>query len=698
MKRWAVPAVPFVVSLCLSGVTVGKHPYWQDSGLYLTALKELGVLYPPGFALYEFLCFLWAKVLFFVDFTLAVHLFSSFCAALTAGTLAIATRDVLRSRGRIFRVTEEDPGELADLSGMVAGIALACGFTFWSTAIYAKGYTFYYLILSLLLWAMIRADGSGKPRDFAIVAVLIGLAWQAHPSSALAGFALILFVGVHGRSLGWKAGLGCVGLAAVSALGPSLVLLPWIASREPWLMMGRPNGVGEAFKYLTARRFLAAPGVFGLDASRVSSFGIYFWEELLGVGALLLLMGLVELARRGRWILWGMLAWLLPYAAITILFKMEGQHDCWFVAAWMPLYLALGVGAFQIGRAAGAHARPILLALALAGTSWAVLFNLQDVTQRDYVLAEAYGRALLEPVDRDAILLLGGDDATGIVGYLQRVRGERPDVLMVTSNFLYSDVAGNWYDEILLRRHPFLRAPDYASLNARFSEHRKKDLATAAFLNANAGCGRPLFCEQIVPLELIRPDYTLVPAGATWKLLPQGAAAVLDRRYWKFPIEPEQMPSRLRRARGQKVKWTAAALEVEPERYEERLSFLIVMARLHLAMALTERGDYLPAANLCGSILALDSKYWSAPEVVHHYAISLHAAGDSAKAEPALRRSAEISVIPRSRATASFYLGEIARKRGNEAEALRCFGQSLSTPGLDDATRREIESRLKQRN
>ena len=81
MKRWIVPGIPFLFSLSLSLATVGSHPYWQDSGLYLMGVKELGLLYPPGFGLYLVLCKLWTVLLFFLDFTLAVHLFSSLCAA-----------------------------------------------------------------------------------------------------------------------------------------------------------------------------------------------------------------------------------------------------------------------------------------------------------------------------------------------------------------------------------------------------------------------------------------------------------------------------------------------------------------------------------------------------------------------------------------------------------------------------------------
>jgi hypothetical protein len=682
-----------MLSLCLSLLTVGKHPYWQDSGLYLTAIKELGVLYPPGFTLYEVLCHLWTRVCFFLDFTFAVHLFSALCAALAAGAISLAARDLLRSRGRIFRVTDEDPGVIADYCGVLAGLFMAVGFTFWSTAIYAKGYSFYYLCLALLLWRMIRADDGGKPRDFSVVAALIGLSWQAHPSATLTGLALLLFVLLHAKALGWKGIAGRVAIAAACALGPSLLLLPWFASRDPWLVMGLPRNPLEALSYVTGRRFVSLPGVFGFDSGRGASFGQYLWEEFLGVGLLLLTAGLVALARGRRPFLWGLLTWMLPYATVTILYKIEGQHDCWFIAAWMPLYLVLAVGAWQAARWAGERGRTLVTAAGAAGLLWAVVANFSQVNQRDYVLAELYGRTLIEPVDPDAVLLLQGDDSNGLTSYLQRVRGERPDVLLVTTSFLAYESAGNWYDEILLRRHSFLQPPQYVPMLARFTSRTKKEVATAAFLNANAECGRPLFCEQFVPLDLLRPGYTLIPAGAVWKFVRQGVD--LDSRYWRFPIEPEGVQVGARRARGQKVGSATDEYAVKPQRYEERLRNLLALARFHLAMALTEKQRYAPAANLCDSILALGPEYRENPEIVHIAGISHHAAGQDARAEPLLRTSVELGSIPRNRASACFYLGEIARKKGDEAEAQRWFAKALEIPGLDAATRREIESRLR---
>jgi hypothetical protein len=682
MKRWSVPGVPFALSLCLSLSTVGSHPFWQDSGVYLTAIKELGVLYPPGFILYEVLCFLWTKVFFFVDFTLAVHLFSSFSAALAAATMAVATRDLLRSRGKIFQVTPEDPGEAANGPAMLAGVLLAGGFTFWSNAIYAKGYAFYYLILSLLLWRMIRADESGRRRDFMIVAALIGLSWQAHPSATLIGAAFVLFVSVHARALGGKGIAGGLAAAAGCALGPSLLLHPLLVAGDPWLVFDRPQGVSGLVRYFLGLRFVGSHSAFGVDKARVLSFFRYLWEDTLGVGMLFMVVGLLRVGHHNRRLVIGLLAWLVPYAVITILFKAEGQHDCWFVAARLPLFLALGVGAWHLAASVGPRGRALLAAAGVLGTAWAGFANYRDVTQRNYLLAEHYGRVILGSVDPDSIVILSGDDSNGLAAYLQRVRGERPDVLLVTGSFLSS----GWYDHDLMRRNPGLVQPDYAGLRARFPKADAKQAAAAAFVNANAGA-RPIFSEIVFPPDLLRDGLMLVAAGVHWKVVPSAATIPPpDPKYWSFPIQPEEVRPLYRRARGQKLTPTADGVAVQPERYERRLAALMLTARFRLALALKEHRQYAQAAKACQSIIDYDDEEFERnPEIIHQLAVAYYASGQLDKAEKPLKVSAEVSPRAQNKAEALYYLGTIAKKRGDAASAQRYFQAATSVPGLDPA-------------
>src|SRR5258706_13472127 len=136
LKRWSVPGLPFLLSAVLSLSTVGTHVYWQDSGFFLTAVHDLGVLYPHGFVVYQLLCKCWTTLLFFVDFTLAVHLFSSLCAASAAAVLALAARDFLVKKD-------------GEIPAALAGCVAAAGYTFWFSGIYAKVYALLYLVLAL---------------------------------------------------------------------------------------------------------------------------------------------------------------------------------------------------------------------------------------------------------------------------------------------------------------------------------------------------------------------------------------------------------------------------------------------------------------------------------------------------------------------------------------------------------------------
>src|SRR5688572_25972791 len=174
LRRWAVPGIPFAFSLSLSIATVGSTVFWQDSGFYLTAVREFSVLYPHGFVLYLVLCkaWSWATAPIF-GFTLAVHLFSAFCAAGAAAFIARAVRAFL---GRLGLETG------AGLASVGAACLLAAGYSFWHSALLAKTYALYYLCVAALLWLLAAAE---RRRDVLILGTVLGLCWAAHPSAVL---------------------------------------------------------------------------------------------------------------------------------------------------------------------------------------------------------------------------------------------------------------------------------------------------------------------------------------------------------------------------------------------------------------------------------------------------------------------------------------------------------------------------------
>ena len=642
MKPFLVPAIPFALSLTLSFCTVGSTVSWQDSGYFLAAVRELGVPHPPGFVLYLISCKAWTLLLGFLDFTLAVHLFSSFCAAAAAGTIALAARDLLR----VLR-SENDPAAVA------AGCLAAAGATFWSSALLAKSYALFTLILSVLIWRMIRAHESGKGRDFTIVAALIGLAWAAHPSAASLGLAFVLFVVAHRKTVGAKGIAWRIGVAAACAIGPSL-LLPVLALREPATKFGDPTSLGEWIRYVRGGRFTDLPGVFGFEGWRGANAAKYLWEDFLAVGLVLALAGLSRLAVVHRKLLLMIAAWMIPSALVATLFRIEGQQDFWLVAAWLPLHLAVAVGFTALP---ARFVRTSTAALAVAGLAWAIAANGRAVSMRGDDLAEKYGRFHLEPLDPDSILVLESDDALATVRYLQVVKGVRPDVLVIDAPRMASD----WYGTNL----------------------RKRGLAADSWPLAATEPTRPVY------YEVAPPGATkLAPVGPLMRMAPSGAPN--EPRSLPFPVTPEQARARMGRERGIRLRRLPDRLIVEPEAYEYRWVSLFVRAQSRQGQAAFARKDWRGAAEAFESARAADPEH-PVVDVIHLLGVCYYLLNDFGRAEPLLKQSLRLGPTARQEIRACSYLANLCRAQGRTAEAIRWQQQAMGVVGADPELRREFE-------
>jgi len=682
-------AVPFALSLGLSIATVGGTVHWQDSGFFLCAVKEAGVLYPPGYVLYVLLARAWTLVFFFVDFTWALHLFSSACAAAGAATLGRAAAALLRSRGRLFRVAEAGPGPCVDVVGAAIGCMAAAGYTFWFAGIYAKGYALYFLVLALLLRWMIRADESGRPRDFTVAAALIGLAWQAHPSATLAGLAFLLFVVLHARTLGWAGVAGRAALAAACAAGPVL-LLPLLAAGDPVSAFGDPRSAGELLEYFTGRRFVARQDSFGWEPERMASVFRYGWEEFLGIGLLLVAAGGARLARSGRRFLFWVLAWVVPLIEVTVLFQIEGQHDFWFTGAWLPLWLVAAVGLHEAAGLAGRHGAVAAAAIGAAGAAWSVAANAGDLSLRGYGLAEVHARVHVESLEDDAILLVHSDDAAAGIHYLQLVRGVKPGLLLVRAGHLERGRSGEpgWYDRKLLRREPALRMPDYRGVRDRLKDQAGLGISAAAFLEANADLGRPIYLLFELPASALPEGRSLTPAGGLWKLTrwPEDP----DPRHWEYPVTAESVAAGFRRERGQRSAEVDLQDRLLPEAYERRLLVFLLAARRNLADWNHERGGWREAARLYGSILELDPVQERDAVLQFRLGDSLSAMGEAGRAETILERSLGLGLPAVLRASAHVRLAEILRSRGEEEEARLHLERAESVRSIPDDVRERL--------
>jgi hypothetical protein len=397
-EKAGAPLAASAFALLIYLPTIGSGPGWQDSGYYLTAVHEMSVLYPHGFILYQFLCKGWTLLIAPVaGFTTAVHLFSAGCAAAAAGFLAAATRLLLRRLD----------APRADAAAALTGCWAASCYAIWNSALLAKTYALYFLLLAALLWILLKAE---RPAHYTAAFALLALAWLAHPTAVLFIPALTALLAARRAVwLPWGAARMAANLLLCAALALlPLLLLPLLAARAHPADMGSPDSPEAWWRHIRGGQFVDDPGAFGWDPVRLAQASTVFWEEYLGLGLILLGLGVWTWVRRraadAAWMA-GMSASL---ALVALLFRLEGQIDLWLAAAGLPLLPAFGAGLARLG-----EFRPFLLPLAAGlALSWNLLANARDLDQRGFAAPALWAQAVLGSAEPGSLLVLQVDDST----------------------------------------------------------------------------------------------------------------------------------------------------------------------------------------------------------------------------------------------------------------------------------------------
>jgi hypothetical protein len=523
-------------------------------------------------------------------------------------------------------------------------------------------------------------------RDPHSVIPLLGLAWAAHPSAALLGPGVLVYLWIQRRSLRLPK-LALAGLASLAcAFGPSL-FLPLVAARESPLSMGSPRTLGDVARYVSGSRFTALPGVWGFTPSRYLRVGRFFVEEFLLVGALLVAAGIRARRRESLFLL----AWGLPMLVVLPLFKIEGQDDLWFVAVWMPLWIAAAAGLSSLR----ARAPWIPKAALGAGLACALLLNGRDLYLRSDTLPEAYGKSFLQNLDPGATLVVSTDDAGSACRYLQSVRGYRTDVRVVMLPYVHP--TGRWYLDALAHRWPEVPSPDFDSVAPYAAIYTSAALSQASLINGHLPGHPPIYFETEPAKGLLRSG-KIVPSGFLWKWT-ENVAEPTKPGAWEFPLPLEEVAARSGRKRGQRLYQAPGDLLVEPESYERRFVRALALARLNLAGLIQRSGGpdaFSDSAKIYESILKAAPEYGANPELLYPLALDYFMLDRSPEANDLFERLLREDPDPSQKAGALFYLGELRSAQRRKEEARSFYRRALEAAPKDSPLRPELQKRLAQ--
>jgi len=585
MSLFRAGAPPLAVAL-IAGIlyvsTLAPGVGAGDSGQLTLAARDLGIPHPPGYPLWTMLARLFVLVPI-GDVPFRVNLLSAVLAAVSAGLFhVLATRLGLRA-----------------LPALLATVCFAGSVTVWRSAVEAEVYSLGIAFFLGMTWLALEARSRrGRSARFdALTFFAAGMAPLVHQSLVLPAAFYAIWILDRDLSARRVARAACFGLAGLSVL---LVVAVRSASGPGFSFGGMEPGLWGALdgllreSYGTLRQGPLAfdrliHQVGGLASGTAASVGI--------AAALVAVAGALLPGREGPGLRLVALASLTIPAALVLLigFDPDSEHFAQVapflapVIASMSLLAGAGIGALT--RRVPTAARVPALGAVMTCVFATFLAHAGMCDRSGFRLADRYARDLLAALPAGATLVLDGDNETFVTAYATRLRGLRPDV-------------------VLIHRRGYVFGDAYGLAGAPRS--RWTELATRIDLE-RLRSGRPVYYAS-PPADLVAAGAGFVQAGLVSRALsPAAARAWMAQREsepdhavpgWlppaEWPTSSKLLPGRPSRydyvTRKMAVSYSDAAARAlwSAGRYEEalpwfqdaaRIGYDFVEAHLNLATA-----------------------------------------------------------------------------------------------------------------
>ena len=443
-KQWPHLVVVFVALFSVYAYSAPRTVTLEDDGLFIMSSYFLGIDHPPGYPLLTLLGKLFT-LLPVGSIALRVHLLSAFFGALTCVALWLVVRALVADA----------------VSAYTGAVLYGLSATFWSQAIIAETYTLNTFFFFCLFYLALVFLATKNLRVLYVFAGVFGLSLANHwPLMLLSTPCLVLLL-LPARREVLRASPRMLAIAFVACVLPYLWMV--VRSRmDPEISFYGPISDFESLLFFVSRQ-----GFRHVDVSQSADIadkldyqGFLLMEmvrQYTPVGAALAGFGLIRQWRRfslaiASALLAGWLGSSLVLGAMLgfdyePLMKAAIRRYPLIPYGILAVWLVLALDALTSRVRRGAAAVRVGTFAALAAV---VFLSHRDVNvRRDDTWARDYATAVLESLDKGAVLFVHGDDDSFPIGYMNRVEGFRPDVTL-------------YNDEGLLFRNRLFRfdAPD----------------------------------------------------------------------------------------------------------------------------------------------------------------------------------------------------------------------------------------------
>jgi hypothetical protein len=658
LKSGALAASVSALSLAAYWFTHGSGPFWQDSGLFLAALKAGGGLLPPGYPVYLILgrpfVAAFETLLPGRPFAEAGNMFSAIWASLAAGLTCLSILTLRQPGYRFFSPaplkTEAAP-RMSWFGAWLGGVLAGLSYSLWFQALTAEAYAlnaFFTATVLFLAILLLVAHGLSFGNHPVTVVLLPAIGWLAWKGRAALGNRRFLAL--------------AVAVYAGSALLPYLYL-PYAAKAFPQTPYSGVISLQGVAAQISGSQWSADSRNYGWSSVRFEELPLQVWQETFGMGLIGLLLGIRWLAKAQSALL-GFLALILgPAILLPLLYLRGGEYDFWLLTAYMVLFVISGAGICvltdQVRVRRWPRGLPVLALAALAAlTLLPPLWINPPLLDRsaDFV-PEDFGRNLYRHLEPGAVFIAVSDQENALTYYLDVVAHERPDVIRIDSGV----VTTPWFANQLKSRYPAFEFEDISK--GRTSPPSTEEWV-AALIRASLG-RRAVYMTTRLPVE-VPPGAQWSPAGGLWKLtLGPGTADIHDWDYEYRNADPLNRPAR------NHAPQRLADGSTRREPYTAQIRRFHAQAWTNLGDWSLEREDFARASTAYAKALATDPTL-DKPGIFFGLGKALFVLDRPKEALPYLERVGE-RLDPPLVAETALYLGQIYAAQGDMKTANHYF-------------------------
>ena len=455
--------------LLLYWLTLPRALTLEDAGLFQMVCHEGGISHPPGYPLFTMVCQGFVALTWFDNPIIPANLLSAIFAAGACGMLFL----IAESLG------------LARTYAVIVALAYGASNAFWSQAIIVEVYSLGALTFLICFYFGLRFGNDGRRIWLYCLALSYGFALSNHwPVIVLSSPAILLLL-LHQ----WPQLLACLKSPLFWLVSLGLLLL----GLTPYLSLLQANpeiaiyGANQSWSDLVryVDRSVYADTKQAATLWDKWQFSIWLWQQ----SAQQLSYVCLPIVWVGVWQsfkLWPRLyalSLILLYLGTTQIlnlllgftfeYRFQSVLHPYPLLAYASLAIWLGVGAFIVASwiasrmARKAVVTYLVVALSVALPVSTLITNLGQNTRTKSQFVELYGETILNAMPKNAILFTYGDFEVAVLGYLQRVKGVRPDIEI-----------REWYNLVLPNRlaSPWASPEDQDSVRTAYIEAQTRPI------------------------------------------------------------------------------------------------------------------------------------------------------------------------------------------------------------------------------